>query len=120
MPRKNLIYGFKLFNAVSATTSQTSEIVNVANLDSLSIHVVFTAPNDGEFIVEARNNQQENSTSPAPWYELDFGSVLTIAAETEVQIVMNQLPFTDIRVIWTPSAGAGTMTGRVTAKTLGA
>lgn len=118
MARKNTIPGFKIFNATSATTNQTSSTVNVLNLDKCSVHVKFSAANTGEFTVEARNRRDESDD--APWYQLDFGSDLTVTDETQVQIVLNSLPFTDFRVNWIPSAGSGTLTARVTAKTEGA
>lgn len=118
MARKNIIRGYKLFNAVNATTTQTSNETNVAFLDRCSIHLKWTAANTGTLKVEARN--QRDDSDDAPWYELDFGTTLSVTAATEVQLVLKEMPFTGIRVVWTPSAGSGTLTARLHAKTEGA
>lgn len=114
MARKHVIYDFQPFVAVSATTSQTSVETNVSQLDELSVHLKFSASNSGTFTVEARNGKDSD------WYELDFGAPLSITAESEVQILLRELPFTDVRFKWAPSAGSGTLSARLTAKTLGA
>ena len=114
MGRKSLVHSYKMLDAVSASASQTSAATNVEQVDKLSIHCLFSAANTGTLVVQARNGTSDG------WYDLDFGSAMTITAETDVQILINECPFTDIRLIWTPSAGSGTMTARLTMKAVGA
>lgn len=114
MSRKNVILGHKAFNAVSATSTQLSAETDVSYLDSLSYHCKFSAANSGEFKVEAQNGDKDS------WYQVPFSSTLTITTETEVQILMNELPFTRIRLRWVPSAGSGSLTCFLTSKSKGA
>jgi len=105
---------------LSATSNQTSGKTNVANMDSASIHIKFSAANSGEFIVEARNGEYAAHEAELNWYALQFGELLTITTETDVQIVLAEMPFTEVRLKWIPSAGAGTMNAYLTMKTAGA
>jgi hypothetical protein len=114
MGRKSLVHGFKMLDAVAASSAQTSAATNVEQVDKLSIHCLFTNASSGTFIVEARNGSKDG------WYALDFGVPLTVTAETNVQIVLNESPFTDIRLTWTPSSASGTMTASLTMKAVGA
>jgi hypothetical protein len=113
---------YTAFNALSAAATQTqSQPTNVENTDTASYHVKFSAANSGTFRVQARNRD----LLPAEdilntWYDVNFGSPLTITAETDVQIVFNELPFKEIRLIWEPSAGSGTVSAYLLMKAKGA
>jgi hypothetical protein len=120
MSRKHLVSKYKMLDAVDATVSQTSTKSNVEQLDSASIHVKFSAANSGTLTVEARNGSYPAHEAEVNWYALQFGAPLTITAETDVQIVLSIMPFSEIRLKWAPSAGAGTMTSVLTMKTVGA
>lgn len=114
MSSKQVIEGFKVLSAADATASQTSLETTVDRVDKIAYHVVFSSANSGTFTVEAKNGKDDS------YFTLNFGSALTIAAETDVQILLNECPFTLVRLKWVPSAGAGTMTARINTKTLGA
>jgi hypothetical protein len=114
MSRKHVIQGFAVLDGAAATSNQTSAETAVDMTDKMSYHVVFSASNSGTFTVEAKNGDKDS------WYALNFGSALTISSETDVQIILNECPFTKIRLKWVPSAGSGTMTARVTTKSVGA
>lgn len=93
-----------------------SDVVNVANLDKASIHLAWsgTAPN-GEIVLEARNGEEDG------WYTLNMGASITITGNTGNHLlVLNELPFTDIRLQYGFNSGTGTMTARITSKVVGA
>lgn len=103
MGRKPQIPGYLAFNAADATTSQTSSISTVDLLDKASYHITFSLANTGTLKVQARNSTSDS------WYDLDFGVTLTVTAQTEVILNINQINFYNMRLVWTPSAGAGTI-----------
>lgn len=114
MGRKPAIQGYLALNAASATTSQISSTSTVDLLDKASYHVLFSTANTGELRVDARNSATD------AWYALDFGTLLTVTAETEVIVNINQINFTHFRLVWTPSVGAGTVTATLFAAAEGA
>ena len=133
MSRKNLVQSFEMFTgqrmtsgglitkqSVPATTAQTSVKSTVETLDAATINVKFSAPNSGTLVLQARNIAATDNEPEKGWYELNFGSPMTITSETEVQILLNTMPFTDIRLIWTPTAGAGVMSAFLNMKSVGA
>jgi hypothetical protein len=115
MGRKNVLKSYKMLDAVNMASTQTSDATSVINLDSASIHVVWSAATGAATItVEARNGEHDS------WYTLDFGSAIaTSGASGDHQISLFQLPFTDIR-IKTTAASAGSLTATITAKVTGA
>lgn len=117
MSRKPVVPSYAMINAVSMGASITSNTVNVLNLDQASILVEWSAGSTpvGVLTVEARNGEKEN------WYELDFNSVMSVSGNTgSIQIVFNQMPFTDIRLKYTRTSGSGTMDATITMKNIGA
>lgn len=110
MSRRPLVK-YTAFDALSAATAQTQIYpTNVENTDTASYHIRFSAANSGTFRVQARNRDVLPAADlAATWYDVNFGSPLTVASETDVQIVFNEMPFKEIRLIWEPSAGAGTI-----------
>lgn len=117
MGRKSNIQQYNMLDGqtVNMSSSIASNITNVEHLDKASIHLTWTAGPAGEFKVLARNGGKptaQNLSGSQPkiddtFYELDFGSAITITgADGQVQIVFNELPFTDIKVTYTASSGA--------------
>jgi hypothetical protein len=94
----------------------TSSIVNVINLDTASIHVYWNGTSPvGVITVEARNGESNS------WYNLDFGSTISVSGNSgNHQIVFTEMPFTDIRLVYTRSSGSGTLNAIITMKTTGA
>lgn len=117
MGRKNIVKSFKMFDAVELSSSQTSAATNVINLDTASIHLVWSAGSSpvGDITVEARNGEDDS------WYELDFGSTISISgASGDHQLMLNEMPFTDIRIVYTRTSGSATLDAVLTMKTTGA
>jgi hypothetical protein len=106
--------------SVEASTAQISKLSNVNSADSATIHVNFSTPNSGTLTVQARNIETLPNEPNKAWYDLSFGGPAVITAETNVQILLNALPFYEIRLVWTPSAGAGTMSAFLNTKVSGA
>lgn len=88
-------------------------------VDTCCYHVKFAAPATGEFFVEARNADTE-SYDTSNWFEVNFGAELTITAETDVQILLNELPFKEIRLKWVPDSASSTMDAYLVMKAKGA
>lgn len=106
-----------MFDAVSMATSQTSAATNVQNLDSASIFVEWSGASSpvGTVTVQARNG------AAGTWYTLDFGASIDVSgASGNHQLVFNEMPFTDIRLVYTRSSGSGPLTATISAKTVGA
>jgi len=101
---------------VDATTTQNSSFnpTDVSQVDKATIHVVFSAANSGAFSVWAKNSLNDT------YFELDFGAPLTLTAETECLIDLQQLDFQFIYLNWAPTAGAGTFTAILHMASLGA
>lgn len=117
MGRKHVVHSHEMFDAVDISTSQTSSITNVEQLDQATIHINWTGTAPvGEITVEARNGSSDS------WYELDFGAAaITVSgASGDHQILFSQMPFTDIRLQYTATSGTGSLTARLTMKTVGA
>lgn len=130
MSRKHVVNSYEMFTgtkvatgaitpSVDASVPQTSKLSNVNSADSATIHVNFSTPNSGTLVVQARNIETLPGENTA-WYELSFGGPAVITGETDVQILLNALPFYEIRLVWTPSAGAGTMSAFLNTKVSGA
>jgi hypothetical protein len=113
MARKSLVHSYKMLDQVAANSAQTSGPTNVEQIDKVSIHCLFSVASSGTFKVQARNGSADS------WYDLNFGAALTVTTETDVQILINETPFTDIRLLWTPSSASGTLTATLTMKAIG-
>ena len=109
------------------TGSLTSESTNVSQLDKATIRVVWTSADAiGELKIQAKqiaNPQKPEEASD--WFDLDFGNVIAIdmtvpTPDSEHQILFNELPFTDLRVVYTPTSGTGTIDSiKISAKQVG-
>lgn len=121
MARKNVIQAFKMIEDGDMSSNITSSVTNVENLDKAAILVEWTSSSiNGVITVEARHQKKETAAQ-ATWYELDFGAAITVTTDNSShQIVLNELPFTDIRVVYTATSGTGTLNATITSKTVGA
>lgn len=104
-----------MIDAGSLGSSITSSTVNVINLDKASIHLEWTGSSPvGTITVQARNGEHD------AWYALDLGSTISISgASGDHQLVFNELPFTDIRLLYTRTSGSGSLDAVVTMKVVG-
>jgi hypothetical protein len=116
MGRKSVVPGFKMIDSGNLSGNIVSSIVSVKNLDKASIHLDWSGSSPvGTITVSARNGETDS------WYTLDFGSAISISGNSgDHQIVLNELPFTDIRLDYTATSGTGTLDASITAKVLGA
>lgn len=113
MSRKHS-HSFTAFNAVDATTPQTSISTSVMGIDKLSYHIKFSANNSGEFFIEAQNSDTDT------WFVVSFNAPMIITADNEAQLIMNECPFKNLRLKWVPSAGSGTITAVLQMRSVGA
>lgn len=122
MARKNIIEQYNMFSGqtINMSSNLTSNITNLHNMDKASIHLSWTAGPVGEFKLFARNGNLAGQVPP--WYELAFSALLTITgSDSELQIVLNECPFSEIQLRYTASSGSATdLKAVLTAKTVGA
>ncbi len=115
MGRKNVVKTFEMFDSTSLGADATSSVVNVINQDKASIHVSWTGTSPiGVILVQARNGENDS------WYTLDFPSIGVSGNTGDLQILFNELPFTDIRLFYDRTSGTGSITARISSKTTGA
>ena len=115
--RKNFIDSYPMISEGDLSSAITSSITNVLKLDKASLHVYWSdLAAVGELKIEARVGEKN------PWFELDFGAPLEVdpANDGEFQIIFNELPFTEIRLVYAPTSGTGTINAILTSKTVGA
>lgn len=115
MGRKNIVPSYLMLDAADMSANATSSIVNVQNMDKASIHVYWAGTSPvGTMTVEARNGANE------PWFALDMGSPITISGNTGFhELIFNEVPFTDIRLQYDATSGAGTLNSAITLKQVG-
>lgn len=115
MARKHLIYSFPMIDGTinSTTTSPSSK---VDQLDKASIDLKWSASTlVATATVEAKNGDQ------ADWRALDFGSAITVSGASGAhEILLVEMPFTDLRLVLTVSAGSGDLSAVLTSKSVGA
>lgn len=113
---KRIVPGFKMWDATSMAATSTSTSTNVQNLDKASIFVEWTGTSPvGTITVQARNS------ASGTWYDLDFGAAITVSGNTgSHSIVFNELPFTDIQLVYTRTSGTGSITATYVSKVTGA
>jgi len=114
MSSKYIIEGSQIIPAgTSAAISQTSHLLVVDQLDKLYFHIAFTSPASGSFTLLVQNGKQDTP------YALSISGGLNISNETDVEIRLDEVPFTQCTLVWNPTAGTGTMTATATGKALG-
>jgi hypothetical protein len=116
LARKHVVYGYKAFNSADISTNQTSAEIEVGQSDYGSIFVSWsgTSPS-GTLEVQAKNG--ENGTYRA----LDFGSTISISGNSgNHDILLKEMPFTHLKLVYTSASGTGLMTASVTFKSKGA
>ena len=117
MARKNIVPAYDMLTDVSPDMSApiTSNIVNVQNMDKGSIHVSWAgAAPVGTVVIQSRNGSDDS------WSAVSFGSAISVSgASGDHQIIFNELPWTDIRLVYTPTSGTGTLSAIITLKQVG-
>ena len=114
----------KILDAGNATLTLTSGKIDIRQVYSLSlIGVSSDAGNAGAFKIQVSNDicaygNVASAFTPAAASWVDLPSTLqdgsgTVAAGATVTLSAKQLSYAWARVVWTPSAGAGTVTATV-------
>lgn len=104
----------------SDSTSQSSSVVDGLNVFSASFQASFSdGAAAGTLQVQASNdippsNYSVATFSPSNWTNVSNGSA-TVTAGASVLVSLPQTSYRFMRVIWTPSAGSGTITCNVCA-----
>lgn len=116
MSRKHVVKSHRMLDAADMSGNLTSEPTNVLQLDKASIYIAWSGSSvSGTIEVQARNGEK------APWYALDFGSAISLATDSGSHVVvLNETPFSDIRIVYTRSAGTGSVDAILTMKSVGA
>lgn len=126
MGRKNTTTHI-MTEAQDMSASFESDSTNVTNLDVATIRLGWTSA-DAVGTIKVQAKQAANPNSPeqvSDWFDIESLSSIPInmtvpSPQTEHQIVFTQLPFTDIRLVYTPTSGTGTMDNiKITAKQVG-
>ena len=123
MSRKNFIKSFILLDNADLTASHTSVETNVVMVDKAGFYITWSnAAAVGEIVVEARITDPNLPLKAGDWFSLDFGSAIAInaAANQSIQIILNELQFTDMRIRYIPTSGTGTINARLSTKSVGA
>jgi len=121
MSKKNVVHAFPMLLNEDASTSFQSPHTNITNLDKASIHVTWTGSPIGELRIQAAQKKAGEIVKASDWFDLDFGATIAInALDTNHQIILNELPFTTIRLSYISTSGTGTISATITAKQVGA
>lgn len=114
MGRKNVVKSYKMIDAGDLSGDITSESTSVINLDKASIHIVWSGSSpSGTINVQAKNGDK------GTWRSLDFGTTISVSGNSgEHDIILNELPFDEIRVVYTSTSGTGTVDAVLTAKVI--
>ena len=126
MARKNVTTHVMLESG-DMSASITSESTNVNNLDVATIRLSWTSADAiGTVKIQAKQIDKSNKPeSASDWFDVDGLSAIAInmtapSPDSSHQIIFTQLPFTDIRVVYTPTSGTGTLDSiKITAKQVG-
>lgn len=113
MSRK-LFHRFTVFNALAANTSQIGLSTSTIGADRLAYHIKFTNSVTGTFDIQAKNTDSDS------WFSVPFNATMTITADTEALLLMNEVHFSEVRLVWNPSSATGTITANLILKSLGA
>lgn len=116
MARKHVIS--KTFvDSAALAADLTSEVINVAQTDSGSIHLTWENGTAADFdvYVQVRNGAKDT------YRNIDFGAAIEISGTSgEHDIILNELPFTDLRLFIDRNAGSADVVASFTWKSKGA
>jgi hypothetical protein len=104
--------------ALAATATQTSSAVIALQLYRGSVQASFSAANSGTLKLQASNDVPPGSPAyaftPTNWVDVP-GATSTIAGVTSALIPTTEFSYYWLRLVWTPTAGAGTITAQLNA-----
>ena len=111
MARKNIINSYHLVKGETISSEFVSEAVNIAYLDNAGLQVKTTGTLGGSLEVLA-------SINGVDFESFDFGSTLTISANTSFLVNMQQLPYTQFKVKVNVTSGSSVVDVWTTVKEL--
>ena len=125
MGRKNVVRSYKMLDAVSLSTDQTSTATNVLNLDYASIQVIWSGGSSpvGTITIQGTNIDPDlpSFSSTTDWATLELSGTVSVSGNSgNHSIVFEQLPFHSIRFVYTRSTGTATLSAHLSSKTVGA
>lgn len=101
-----------IMNALNAATAKTSGVISAQQLYQGSIQASFSSATlAGTVALQGSNDCQEllpMNADPIHWSTI--GTPATVAAGALTLLLPQQLAYKYLRVVWTPSAGTGTIT----------
>lgn len=116
MGRKSIIKSYKVIDAGDmSATSITGTVTACTGIDNIGMLAEWSGTSPvGVITVEVQNGT-------SGWSALDFGNPIAISGNTgNLNININQIPFENIRVVYTKSSGIGALTVTLAAKVVGA
>lgn len=115
MGRKNTLKSYKMIDAADMSANVTSSTTSVINLDKASIVIAWSGSSPvGTLEVQTRNGEDD------VWRALSFGTAIQVSGNSgDHRVVLNELPFTDVRVFYNFASGTGTLDAIITAKQTG-
>lgn len=120
MARKNVVSAFPIISDGDMSADLTSLETSVKNLDKASIRIEWTGTPEGEIVVQALQEKDGVPVVDADWFDLSFGSTITIdATNTDHQLIFNELPFERLRLKYVATSGSGTLNAKISAKQVG-
>jgi hypothetical protein len=110
--------------SMTGTSTITSAVTNIQNMDNVGIQLNFTGTPNGTFFVQVSADYAQNSqgvvTNAGNWITVTLPTTPVAAgAANQIYIDMNQLSAPWIRFQYTNSSGAGTLNAFITGKALG-
>jgi len=123
--RKNIVRSYKMLDAVTISTTQSSTATNVLNLDNASIQLIWSGGGSpvGTITVEGTNIDPAlpSFDSTTDYVTLSLSGTVSISGNSgNHSIVFEQLPFHSIRLTYTSTSGTATMSAYLSSKTVGA
>lgn len=115
MARKHVI-SKKFVDSEAVSADFTSDVLNVAQTDSGSIHLTWSGGStpDIDVYLQVRNGSDDS------WHSLEFSSVPNISgASGEHKLILAQMPFTDMRLFLDRASGSATVSASFTFKSAG-
>lgn len=125
MGRKNIVRSYKMFDAVTISTTQSSTATNVLNLDNASIQVIWSGGGTpvGTLTVEATNVDPDlpSFDSTTDYVTLTLSGTIAVSGNSgNHSIILEEMPFYAIRLTYTSTSGTATMSAYLSSKTIGA
>ena len=110
---KRVLFPYVLMDNVSVATEQVSTEIDSQSLDNNFINVVWgTGSSVGKLYVEVLTDR--NNT----WTKLDYNTDINInmSSAGSHQLTFTSLPFSKLRLKYTPTSGSGNLTASIQGK----